>query len=93
MIGIIQTHRMRKRLQVLGSEAEYEQIKDAATRQGATVGEFVRQQLKHSCDAADVRPADIRLRTIRKALGYDFPSADIEQMNDEIEAGYCNGLP
>jgi hypothetical protein len=90
---IVYTHPMSKRLQVLMSESEYEQIRRAAAGQGSTVGEYVRRELKRSAEASDVRPADVKLRAIRKGLSYGFPTADIEQMNEEIEQGYGNGLP
>jgi hypothetical protein len=32
--------------------------------------------------------AETKLKTIRRASGYSFPSCDIEQMIKEIEQGY-----
>jgi hypothetical protein len=82
-----------KRLQVLMEEEEYAQLRNAAQSVRLAVGEFVRRELRRSCAALDARPADAKLKVLRKALQNDFPSGDITQMNEEIEAGYRLGLP
>ncbi|AIE85661.1 hypothetical protein OP10G_2293 [Fimbriimonas ginsengisoli Gsoil 348] len=74
-------------------EGEYARLQKAAQSEHLAVGEFVRRELRRSCAALDAGPADAKLRALNKALQHDFPSADISQMNEEIEAGYRLGLP
>ncbi len=72
-----------KRLQVLFEEDEYDEIKTAAEKERMTVAEWVRQALRlarinksHSLDA--------KLRAVADAARHDFPTADIEDMLDDI---------
>ena len=51
-------------------------------------GEYVRRTLR---DAESLRPsksATAKLVSIREAVNYTFPTADIDDMNREIEQGY-----
>jgi len=77
---------MSKRLQVLLDEDEYSSIREAAYSQGMTVSEWVRQALRR---ARDDQPgtAEAKLRAIADASRHSFPTADIETMLTEIEAG------
>ena len=77
---------MSKRLQVLLDEDEYSSIREAAYSQGMTVSEWVRQALRR---AKDDQPgtAESKLRAIADASRHSFPTADIETMLAEIEAG------
>ena len=77
---------MPKRLQVLIDVDEYLGIREAARRQRMTVAEWVRQALRK---AKDDQPgtAEAKLRAIADASQHSFPTADIETMLGEIEAG------
>ena len=77
---------MPKRLQVLIDVDEYLGIREAARRQRMTVAEWVRQALRK---ARDDQPgtAEAKLRAIADASRHSFPTADIETMLGEIEAG------
>ena len=77
---------MTKRLQVLLDEEEYLEIQAVARRQRVTVAEWVRQALRR---AKDDQPgtAEAKLRAIADASRHSFPTADIETMLAEIEAG------
>ena len=77
---------MPRRLQVLIDVDEYLGIREAARRQRMTVAEWVRQALRK---ARDDQPgtAEAKLRAIADASRHSFPTADIETMLCEIEAG------
>jgi hypothetical protein len=79
---------MSMRLQVLIPDEEMNDIQRLARAQSVTVGEWVRRTLR---DARLARPGtgpETKLMAIRKAATYSFPTADIAQMNREIEKGY-----
>ena len=84
---------MSKRLQVLVSDSEFELLRARADSDRVSVGEWVRRSIRRSCQEADVRPAEVKLAAIRKALEYSFPTGDIDQLNKEIEEGRSAGLP
>ena len=84
---------MSKRLQVIMEEGEYSRIQSVAAGKHLSVGEYVRRELRRSVESADVKPAEQKLRAIQRALQFNFPTADIDQMNAEIEMGYSHGLP
>ena len=77
---------MSKRLQVLLDEEEYKEIQGVARRQRVTLAEWVRQALRQ---ARSDHPGavDAKLRVIADASQHNFPTADIEVMLREIEAG------
>ena len=77
---------MAKRLQVLLDEAEYAAIHDAAQRQRMSVSEWVRQAL---CVARRTNQDEVerKLQALEKASQCNHPTADIDQMLREIEAG------
>ena len=78
---------MSKRLQVLLDEEEYREIQGVARRQRVTVAEWVRQALRQA-RSDDAGTIDAKLRAIAEASRHSFPTADIEDMLQEIEAGY-----
>lgn len=82
---------MSKRLQVLVSDEELLTYKKAAGSRELTVGEWVRQSLDAAARSQDAKPAERKLKAIRRALKCDFPAPGIEQMNREIEEGYLSG--
>ena len=77
---------MAKRLQVLLDEEEYVEIQAVARRQRMTVAEWVRQALRKS-RGDHPGTMEAKLRAIADASRHDFPTADIEVMLREIEAG------
>ncbi|MDE2925152.1 MAG: antitoxin [Acidobacteriota bacterium] len=73
-------------MQVLFADDEYEEIQAAAQRQRMTVAEWVRQSLRKArYDQA--RDVDLKLRAIAEAARYEHPTADIDVMLEEIDAG------
>ena len=68
-------------------EEEYREIQGVARRRHVTVAEWVRQALRQA-RSDDAGTIDAKLRAIAKASRHSFPTADIEDMLQEIEAGY-----
>ena len=77
---------MSKRLQVLLDEAEFLEIRESAHRSRMTVAEWVRQALRR---ARHDHPAavDAKLAAVAEAATHEFPTADIDEMLREVEAG------
>ena len=67
-------------------EEEYREIRDIARRDRMSLAEWVRQALRR---ARSNHPAsvDAKLRAISKAARCSYPTADIEDMLREIDAG------
>ncbi len=86
--GVFYTHSMSKRLQVLLPDAEMEEIRRLARREQVAVGEWVRRVLREARSKRPVHEPQSKLKAVRKAAGYSFPTAEIEQMLAEIERGY-----
>ena len=78
---------MTKRLQVLVNDDEYRELQRVAREDRMTVAEWVRQALR-SARLGRRRAADAKLRAVAEAARHEFPTADIEDMLGEIEAGY-----
>lgn len=79
---------MSKRLQVLLDPDEWEQLREIARRHRTTVSEWVRRTLREAREREPSGDLDTKLRIIRAAARHDFPTADIEQMLEEIERGH-----
>jgi hypothetical protein len=78
---------MSRRLQVLLDPDEREQLQQTARRQGTTVSGWVRSTL---CEAWERKPRgdlDTKMGVIRAALRHEFPTAETEQMLEEIGRG------
>ena len=78
---------MTKRQQVLFDETEFLEIQESARRCRMTVAEWVRQALRR---ARHDHPAamDAKLAAIAEAASLEFPTAEIDVMRREIEAGH-----
>jgi len=79
---------MSKRLQVLLPDRDMSDIQRLARRQQITVGEWVRRALRDARVRQPVNDAETKLKAVRRAAGYTFPTADMDQMLEEIERGY-----
>jgi hypothetical protein len=64
------------------------EIRRLARRERLTVGEWVRRALREARSHQPVREPELKVKAVRKAAEYSFPTADIEQMLAEIERGY-----
>ncbi len=82
------THRMSKRLQVVMSDAELEEIRSLASERGVTVSEWVREALRLARRERSTRNTARRLAAVRAGSRHAFPTGDIDQMLREIERGY-----
>ncbi|HEY1207639.1 MAG: antitoxin [Bryobacteraceae bacterium] len=79
---------MSKRLQVLLPDPEMSDIRRLAKREHLTVGEWVRRALREARASRPSADPETKLKAIRRAAQYSFPTADIGQMIEEIERGY-----
>jgi hypothetical protein len=79
---------MSTRLQVLISDSEMEEIRRLARREKIAVGEWVRRTLREARAGRPAQEPQTKLKAVRKAAQYKFPTADLEQMLAEIERGY-----
>ena len=75
---------MSKRLQVLLPDPEMEEIRRLARRERLSVGEWVRRILREGRSRQPVHEPQLKLKAVRRAAEYSFPTADIEQMLGEI---------
>jgi hypothetical protein len=79
---------MTKRLQVLFDDEELREIQRLARRNRMTTAEWVRRSLRAAREAESGSDVGQKLAAIRAATRHSFPTADIEEMLDEIERGY-----
>lgn len=84
---------MSKRLQVVLDDKEFVAIQQSARRHRMTTAEWVRQALRtvrRTEPQGDVRK---KLDVVRAAVRHEFPTADIDQMLEEMERGYTGQPP
>jgi len=81
---------MSKRLQILVADEEMASIQRQARSENLTVGEYVRRALREVESRRPTRSSAAKLASVREAASCAFPTADIEEMNREIERGYQN---
>lgn len=74
---------MSKRLHVLLPDSEMAEIRCLARRDQVTVAEWVRRALREACSRQPIHNTQFKLKAIRKAAEYSFPTADIDQMLEE----------
>ena len=70
-------------------EPEWREIRRTARANHMTVAEWVRQVLRAARRQQPTADSARKAAVIRVAVQHDFPTADIDQMNDEIERGYA----
>jgi hypothetical protein len=79
---------MSKRLQVLLPDQEMSEVQRLAKRESLSVGEWVRRALREARASRPAIEPEAKLKAVRRAATYSFPTADVAQMLDEIERGY-----
>ena len=79
---------MAKRLQVILQDAELREIQRMAKAQHLTVAAWVRQALSAARRREPLGDSGRKLEVVRAASRHSYPTADIESMLAEIEAGY-----
>lgn len=75
-------------MQVLFEEEELAAMRHCAEQEKLTLSEWVRRSLRDAARRTPGRDKERKLAVIRAAAGHEFPTADIDQMLDEIERGY-----
>jgi len=73
---------------VVLDEEELEEIREVARRHRMTVSDWVRQTLREARAREPAGDAGRKLAVIRSAAKGSYPTADIDVMLAEIEAGY-----
>lgn len=84
---------MSKRLQVHLPDADMNEICRRVRREGLTVGEWVRWALREAYFREPIHDKQFKLKAILNAAEYSFPTADIDQMLEEVERGYRGSRP
>ena len=82
---------MTQRLQVLLDDAEFDQIRRIAQRHHMTVAEWVRQALRAARRDEPGAEPQRKLMVLREAARHAYPTGDVPQLLDEIEAGRFSG--
>ena len=77
----------KRRLQVMLDEEEYREIQAVARGQRLSVSEWVRQALRKARFDRPRATKEAKLRAIAEASRHQYPTADIDKMLAEIEAG------
>ena len=85
MNRICHAHLMSKILQVLLPDQEMAENERLAKAERLTVGEWVRRTLRASRAARSLVESETKLKAVKLASSYSFPTADIQQMLREIE--------
>ena len=79
---------MNTRLQILLKPKEYKTLKNLAKSLRLSLGEWARQALRSEINKYSSKSSSKKLAIIRKYSKYQYPTASIEQMNQEISQGY-----
>lgn len=79
---------MSHRLQVILDDEEHRALQAAARRRRTTVSDYVRTVLREARADEPERGADAKLLVVREAASHAYPTADIEEMESQIRAGY-----
>lgn len=82
---------MTKRLQVLLEDPEYRDIQRIARSRRMSVAEWVRRALHAAKREEPLGDVAKKIEALHASLKHEFPTADIDQMLDEIEQGYLSG--
>ena len=79
---------MSKRLQVVMTDDEFEELQRVARCEGMTVSDLVRRALREARISRTPVDTDTKLAVLRNAVHHNFPTADIEDVLADIERGY-----
>jgi hypothetical protein len=69
-------------------DREMSDIQRLANREGLTVGEWVRRALREARTSRPAIEPETKLKSVRRAVQYSFPTADADWMLSEVERGY-----
>ena len=76
---------MTKRLQVLFDDDELAEIQRHARRERKTTATWVREALRAARTTATYPDAEPKLRAVREAASYGYPTGDIDELLEDIE--------
>ena len=79
---------MAKRLQVILQDPEYREMHRIARARGMSLAEWVRQALSVARRHEPLGESGKKLDVIRAAARNAYPTADIDEMLQQIEQGY-----
>lgn len=79
---------MAKRLQVILQDPEYREIQRIARSRRMSIAEWVRQALSFASRREPLGDSAKKLDLIRAAARNHFPTAEIDDMLQQIERGY-----
>lgn len=78
---------MSKRLQVILDAREYKSFQQIAKETGVSLGEWVRQVLRHTAEGISRKSSQSKLKAIAKSQRHHFPTGDINDILSDIERG------
>ena len=78
---------MTKRLQVLLDDDELAAIQAEAKRRRKTTAAWVRDALRDARQESAYPDPEPKLRAVREAMRYSYPTADIDSVLADIDAG------
>jgi hypothetical protein len=81
---------MTKRLQVLFEDDELADIQRLAKRQRKTTAAWVRDALRAARASEAYPEPEPKLRAVREAMTYSYPTGDIGELLGDIERGYAD---
>jgi hypothetical protein len=79
---------MASRLQIRLADEEMAQIRKMAKRESTSLSEWLRQAIRRASRQKASIDTEVKLGAVRKAVTHSHSTADIDQMNREIEQGY-----
>lgn len=79
---------MAKRLGIVLRDSEYREIKLLAGLRRISISEWVRQALTAARHRESVGNIEKKLKALRTAMKFEFPTGDIGDILAEIEQGY-----
>ena len=78
---------MSKRLQIIVTDEEAEQLRRCAEREGMTLSEWARRALEHAQKSQLGPTRERKLEVLKKALQCGHPTSHIDEMLSDIERG------
>ena len=84
---------MTKRLQVLFDDDELADIQRLARQRRQTTAAWVRDVLRAARREAAYPDPEPKLRAVRDALSYAYPSGEIDDVLADIERGFADQHP
>ncbi len=84
---------MTQRLQVLLDDSEFNEIREIARRHRMTVAEWVRQALRAARREEPRYDAEQKLAVLREAAGFNYPTADIDEILRDIDRSILDDGP